>query len=75
MRVKVWGIDEYFEVHNRDEAIKVIKKELDMWMQEGDFIGWFMTNSDTSVDRKPSIACVVNELSEPTDNHAVILYD
>lgn len=72
-QVRFWnGV--FQKVKDREEAVEVIKKGLDGWMQKGDRIIWYNTPKDDELGRKPSYAVVVNEVGEETDASAMILY-
>ena len=69
MIVKFWD-GEKVTVLNREEAVQVIKKGLQAWMQKGDRIVW---KRQPEVEEIPSLAFVVNEIGEEIDAGAKIV--
>lgn len=69
MRVNI-NNTESIKVENREEAIDIIKEKMKVWMQEGDYLGWY--KSDSNLD-KPNIAAVYNNFHEETRYFARIV--
>lgn len=69
MRVNINNI-ESIRVKNREEAISIIKEKMKSWMQEGDYLGWY--KSESSLD-EPDIAAVYTKFHEETDSFARII--
>lgn len=74
--VKDKSIIESIPVKDRYEAVQVIKDRLSKWCQEGDRIGWMMTQRDKELNRKPSMAWVLTPpVWDELDWAAVIVYE
>lgn len=69
MRVNI-NNTESIKVNNREDAVSVIKEKMKEWMQEGDYIGWYKSDSNLE---KPNIAAVYNKFHEETDSFARII--
>lgn len=69
MRVNINNA-ESIKVNNREEAIGIIKEKMKVWMQEGDYLGWYKSESNLE---KPDIAAVYNKFHEETDPFARII--
>lgn len=69
MRVNINNV-ESIKVNNREDAINIIKEKMIVWMQEGDYLGWY--KSESNLD-KPNIAAIYNKYHEETDNFARII--
>lgn len=61
---------ESIKVENREDAVKIIRRKLKNWMQEGDYIGWYKSESRFIL---PDIAAIYNDIHEETDNFARII--
>ena len=70
MKVKVWDGTE-LPAKDRDEAVKIVKRELKGWMQKGDRLTW--SHARVPETELPDYATVVNEVGEYTDASAIIL--
>lgn len=69
MRVNI-NNTEGIKVNNREDAISVIKEKMKAWMQEGDYIGWYKSQSNLE---QPDIAAVYNKRHEETNYFARII--
>ncbi len=69
MRVNV-NNTESIKVKNREEAIDIIKEKMNEWMQKGDYLGWYKSESNLE---KPNIAAVYNKFHEETNSFARII--
>lgn len=69
MKVNINNVEK-IEVKDRDDAIKVIREKMKAWIQEGDYLGWY--KSESNLD-KPNIAAVYNRFHEETDSFARII--
>lgn len=69
MKVKLFDETE-FNCCNREDCVRIIKRELKNWMNENDKILWYY--SDGIVSDKPNYAIVVTEYYERTDAYAFI---
>jgi len=69
MEVRLWTGTK-IPVSNREEAVEVIKRELEGWKQEGDRIVWYKKEETDSL---PSIAYVMDSVGELTDASAIIV--
>lgn len=69
MRVNINNI-ESIKVKDSDDAIEIIKEKMKSWMQEGDYLGWY--KSESNID-KPNIVAVYNKFHEETDSFARII--
>lgn len=69
MRVNI-NNTESIKVNDREEAVAVIREKMKVWMQEGDYLGWYSSESNLS---KPNIAAVYNKFHEETDSFARII--
>ena len=54
----------------REEAIDIIKEKMKAWMQEGDYLGWYKSESNLY---EPNIAAVYNKFHEETRYFARII--
>jgi hypothetical protein len=73
MYVRIWDGSKV-AVKDRDEAVALIKKELRGWMNSDDHIGWYNSDEDDRLGRKPSHALVMTDYGEATDAEAWIVY-
>jgi hypothetical protein len=69
MRVNINNV-ESIKVNNREEAIDIIKEKMKAWMQEGDYLGWYKSESNFN---EPDIAAVYNKFHEETNSFARII--
>ena len=69
MEVRLWT-GTRIPVSDREHAVRVIKRELEGWRQEGDRIVWYKKQE---TDPLPSIAYVMDSVGELTDASAIIV--
>ena len=69
MEVRLWT-GTRIPVSDREEAVRVIKRELEGWMEKGDRIAWYKKQE---TDPLPSIAYVMDSVGELTDASAIIV--
>ena len=69
MEVRLWT-GTRIPVSDREEAVRVIKRELEGWMEKGDRIVWYKKQE---TDPLPSIAYVMDSVGELTDASAIIV--
>lgn len=69
MRVNINNV-EGIKVKDREEAVATITEKMKALMQEGDYLGWYSSESNLS---KPNIAAVYNKFHEETDSFARII--
>jgi hypothetical protein len=69
MRVNINNA-EAIPVEDREEAERVIKEKLTPFMKEGDFIGWYKSESNFDM---PNIAAIYNRHHEETKYFARIV--
>lgn len=69
MRVNI-NNTESIKVNNREEAMDIIKEKMKTWMKEGDYLGWYKSESKLE---KPDIAAVYNKHHEETNSFARII--
>ena len=69
MRVNINNV-ESIKVNDREEAVNIIKEKMKAWMQEGDYLGWYKSESNLDM---PNIAAVYNKYHEETDNFARVI--
>lgn len=50
--------------------VDIIKEKMKVWMQEGDYLWWYKSESNIE---KPNIVVVYNKLHEETDSFARII--
>lgn len=73
MYVKLWT-GTRIPVVDRGDAVRVIKLHLKDWMNPDDHIGWYNSDEDDKLGRKPSHALVMTEYGEATDAEAWIIH-
>jgi len=69
MEVRLWT-GTRIPVSDREEAVRVINRELEGWKEEGDRIVWYKKQE---ADLLPSIAYVMDSVGELTDASAIIV--
>ena len=69
MEVRLWT-GTRIPVSDREEAVRVIKRELEGWREEGDRIVWYKKQE---TDPLPNIAHVMDSVGELTDASAIIV--
>lgn len=69
MRINI-NNTEGIKVENREEAIDIIKEKMKKFMREGDYLGWYKSESKLN---EPDIAAVYNKFHEETRYFARII--
>lgn len=69
MRVNI-NNTESIKANNREEVVDIIKEKMKECMQEGDYIGWYKSDSNLE---KSNIAAVYNKRHEETKFFARII--
>ena len=71
MRVNI-NNTEGIRVKDREEAVRVIEEKMKVYMSEGDFLGWY--KSESNMD-KPNIAAVYDKYHREKSAFARIIGD
>ncbi len=69
MRVNINNV-ESIKVKNREEAMAIIKEKMQSWMKDGDYLGWYKSESNFD---DADIAAVYNRYHEETNLFARII--